>query len=93
VHCHRDSRKQDADKAVSLGTDLPVVFVQRADILYERGDAAGAIRDLDKAIALKPDDPLPYWVRGRMRFEKGDTKSAHRDFDQAAALFSKIEGE
>jgi len=67
--------------------------VQRADILYERGDAAGAIRDLDKAIALNPDDPLPYWVRGRMHFEKGDTKSAHRGFDQAAALFSKIEGE
>ncbi|MEC4589377.1 MULTISPECIES: DUF3857 domain-containing protein [Nitrospirillum] len=64
----------------------PEGLVGRADILFQRGDKAGALADVEKAITLRPDWAPAYGVRGYIRMEMGDAKAAQADFDKALIL-------
>lgn len=82
---YRPTEKEQA-AFLEKAPPTPEGLVNRAGVLFRRGDKAGALADAEKAVALKPDWAPAYGMRGYVRMETGDAKAAQADFDKALAL-------
>ncbi|MDE1145532.1 MAG: DUF3857 domain-containing protein [Azospirillaceae bacterium] len=77
---------KEQERFLARTPETPEALVARADVLFKRGDKAGALVDAEKALALKPDWAPAYGIRGYIRMETGDSKGAQADFDKALTL-------
>lgn len=69
----------------------PIVFVNRAEVESNNGDAKGALRDLNQALAIDPWLKEAYDLRARIYDLQGQKSSADADRKQATALIPHLD--
>lgn len=74
------------DHAQAANPHWAVPYFDRASILMERKDFAGALEGFNKAISLQSRMPLFYLVRSLAHYRLGNLESAHRDQDLAVQI-------
>lgn len=78
-------RLADIDAALAIEPSMPAAILAKADLLRDRGDAAGAIPLYDRAIAAAPDRGDVVFARGLAKVRLGQDKAAKPDLAAAAA--------
>ena len=78
-------RLADIDAALALDPSQMEAILAKAELLRDRGDAAGAIALYDRAVAAKPDRGDVVFARGLAKVRLGQEKAAQADLAAAAA--------
>jgi Flp pilus assembly protein TadD len=66
--------------------DNPSHYQLRADLAFDSGNYAEAIRDATRVLELKPDDLVAVWCRASAYAKSGDWDAALVDTDRAIEL-------
>lgn len=89
-------RMGDFDKALycitqaqNMDSTIVEYMVQRADILYEMGDAKGAVSEWDKVLNKQPEYGYGYYRRGWYKELSGDLDGGLEDLSMAIVLDPK----
>ena len=77
---------KDFDEAISLNSQDPDAYYNRAHALFMLHQLERAIADYSQAIQLDPDNGERYIGRGAAYFERGAFQNSIDDFDQAIRL-------
>lgn len=75
-------------RAIELSPEGWEAYVNRGNVLQERGDVERAIADFSAAIALHPLHVAPYFNRGNARSLLGDLSGALEDYGSTLAIDS-----
>src|SRR5205085_933713 len=73
-------------RAIELFPRNPVRWLNRSDVLVQRGELARALDDAQRAVELDPGYAVAIATRGKARLRLGDVSPALADFDRAIEL-------
>ena len=77
---------KDYDEAIALAGNRTVLWVNKADVLFELNQLAPAVASYSRAISLSPDVPYLFSKRGAARLRLGDFSAAIEDFSRSLEL-------
>ena len=78
------------EKAVELKADYPEALIGLGRILWELGDARGALKEFDNAVAVAPDFAEAHYNRGLAEAKMGQLKSADWRLPRSAGSESRL---
>ena len=70
----------DLDQAIRIRSDDPMLYADRARVLYRQRSFAAAIADCDRALNLDPGLAPLHGLRGECHAANGETNKAFADF-------------
>ncbi|MDR3170256.1 MAG: tetratricopeptide repeat protein [Treponema sp.] len=76
----------DFTQVVKLDPNNPIVYHNRGNAFYEKGDYDEAIADFTQVVKLDPNNPVAYNNRGFIYAEIGDYDKAIADYTQSLKL-------
>ena len=82
----RSRSREAADASVALAPSDPEAHYQRANVLADSGDYAGAAPAYEAALRLRPRDYVIWVELGKTREETGDAAGALEAFRRAVSL-------
>jgi tetratricopeptide (TPR) repeat protein len=85
-----DDALEDLNKSVGLENDNPKWHLNRAKILYLKGDYKSAKKDFDQAVKLSEESAIYLAERGNFYSKIGDFKKAQFDFNNALMKDSTV---
>ncbi len=79
-------------EALNFNPKLYIIYYNRGNVYYDKGEYNRAIQDFDKAIALEPNYARSYNNRGSAYAKKEDYNRAIQDYNKAVTLNSEYAG-
>jgi hypothetical protein len=81
-----DGALADYDRALSINSRFPNIYLNRGSARQAKGDWDGALADYDEALRLSPNYADAFFHRGTARQAKGDLSGALADYDSALRI-------
>lgn len=88
---NEDSAFIDCNKAVTLGTNNPNVYINRGIINYKRNKFKESMSDYGKAIELDANNVNALFNRALLRYELGDHNNALEDLNKLITLEPELD--
>ncbi len=86
----RDKAEKDIERAFTLGTPTPMIFVHRAGIELDKGELDKSLADLNHAINMNPFLKEAYEIRAIVHAKLGKEGEAAADAERAKRLLPEI---
>lgn len=86
----RDRSIKNIERAFTLGTPTPIMFVHRASIELDEGKLDKSLADLNHAIDMNPFLKEAYEIRTIVRAKLGEKEKAAADAEMAKRLLPQI---
>ena len=92
--CHEylgafDKALNSITQALNMDSTKIEYIIQKADIMYEMGDAKGAVAEWDKVLMMQPEYGFGYYRRGWFKELSGDLEGGLEDLSMAIVLMPK----
>jgi tetratricopeptide (TPR) repeat protein len=78
---------EDLDRVISLESENPVAYYNRAIVRTTTGDYRGALEDYDRVASLSPDNVVVWFNRAVLKSRLGDLRGAAADYSRSIELY------